>query len=203
MYCIHVPGHDPINFSFRSFSFLIGWGFYRPGRRICGTNQAGVEAVGEGVPPNGHGQGVGRHLSPLQGRSLLPWNPDLPSSHHASSARRRLEMHVRTDEVWVWDERLVSPRDVLLHLMFRSLPTFDWETTQRGTAPVYKKPGSVRPAWRMEPLAGCSQTGLHLSTGSLPVVGGTTGYVQLFPAARVNPSGGGRGERLRVSRTQL
>ena len=26
MYCIHVPGHDPINFSFRSFSFLIGWG---------------------------------------------------------------------------------------------------------------------------------------------------------------------------------
>ena len=27
MYCIHVPGHDPITFSFRSFSFLIGWGF--------------------------------------------------------------------------------------------------------------------------------------------------------------------------------
>ena len=26
MYCIHVPGHDPITFSFRSFSFLIGWG---------------------------------------------------------------------------------------------------------------------------------------------------------------------------------
>ena len=60
-----------------------------------------------------------------------------------------------------------------------------------------------RPAWRMEPLAGCSQTGLHLSTGSLPVVGGTTGYVQRFPAARVNPGGGGRGERLRVSSTQL
>ena len=159
--------------------------------------------MGEGVPPNGHGQGVGRHLSPLQGRSLLPWNSDLPSSHHASSTRGRLEMHVRTDEVWVWDERLVSPRDVLLHLMFRPLPTVDWETTQRGTAPVYKKPGSVRPAWRMEPLAGCSQTGLHLSTGSLPVVGGTTGYVQLFPAARVNPGGGGRGERPRVSRTQL
>ena len=59
----------------------------------------GVEAVGEGVPPNGHGQGVGRHLSPLQGRSLLPWNSDLPSSHHASSTRGRLEMHVRTDEV--------------------------------------------------------------------------------------------------------
>ena len=112
-------------------------------------------------------------------------------------------MHVRTDEVWVWDERLVSPRDVLLHLMFRPLPTFDWETTQRGSAPVYKKPGSMRPAWRMEPLAGCSQTGLHLSTGSLPVAGGTTGYVQLFPAARVNPGDGGRGERLRVSRTQL
>ena len=36
-----------------------------------------------------------------------------------------------------------------------------------------------------------------------PVVGGTTGYVQLFPAARVNPGGGGRGECLRVSRTQL
>ena len=27
MYCIHVPGHDPITFSFRSFSFLIGSGF--------------------------------------------------------------------------------------------------------------------------------------------------------------------------------
>ena len=26
VYCIHVPGHDPITFSFRSFSFLIGWG---------------------------------------------------------------------------------------------------------------------------------------------------------------------------------
>ena len=25
--CI-VPGHDPITLSFRSFSFLIGWGFY-------------------------------------------------------------------------------------------------------------------------------------------------------------------------------
>ena len=36
---------------------------------------------------------------PLQGRSLLPWSADLPSSHHASSARGRLEMHVRTDEV--------------------------------------------------------------------------------------------------------
>ena len=63
-----------------------------------GTNQAGVEAVGEGGPPNGHGQGVGRHLFPLQGRSLLPWR-HLPSSHHASSARGRLEMHVRADEV--------------------------------------------------------------------------------------------------------
>ena len=30
MYCIHVPGHDPITFSFRSFSFLIGWGVYGP-----------------------------------------------------------------------------------------------------------------------------------------------------------------------------
>ena len=42
------------------------------------------------------------------------------------------------------DERLASPRDVLLHLMLRPLPTTDWETTQRGTAPVYKKPVSVR-----------------------------------------------------------
>ena len=66
---------------------------------ICGANQAGVEAVGEGVPPNGHGRRVGRYLSPVQGRSLLPWNADLPSSHHASSARGRLELHVRTDEV--------------------------------------------------------------------------------------------------------
>ena len=27
MYCIHVPGHDPITFSFQSFSFLMGGGF--------------------------------------------------------------------------------------------------------------------------------------------------------------------------------
>ena len=25
VYCIHVPGHDPLIFSFRSFSFLIGF----------------------------------------------------------------------------------------------------------------------------------------------------------------------------------
>ena len=31
--------------------------------------------------------------------SLLPWSADLHSWHHASSARGRLEMHVRTDEV--------------------------------------------------------------------------------------------------------
>ena len=53
-------------------------------------------------------------------------------------------------------------------------------------------------------LAVCDQReGRSLSTGSLPVVGGTTGYVQRFPAARVNPGGGGRGERFRVSRTQF
>ena len=108
-------------------------------------------------------------------------------------------MHVRTDEVWVWDERLVSPRDVLLHLMFRPLPSIDWETTQHGTAPVYKKPGSVRPAWRWSLLRAAARL---VYTCPL-AVGGTTGYVQRFPAARVNPGGGRRGERLRVSRTQL
>ena len=171
------------------------------------TKQAWKHWVGEGVPPNGHGQGVGRYLSPVQGWSLLPWNADLPSSHHASSAvtwASGVACAYRRS-VSVEYERLVSPRDVLVHLMFRPLPAFDWETTQRGTAPVYKKPGSVRPAWRMEPLTGCSQTGLHLSTGSLPVVCRTTGYVQRFqPAAWVNPGGeGGGGERLRVSRTQF
>ena len=30
VYCIHVPGHDPLIFSFLSFSFLIGWEFYGP-----------------------------------------------------------------------------------------------------------------------------------------------------------------------------
>ena len=30
VYCIHVPGHEPITFCFRSFSFLIGWVFYGP-----------------------------------------------------------------------------------------------------------------------------------------------------------------------------
>ena len=48
------------------------------------------------------------YLSPLQGRNLLPRSAHLPSSQHASSARGRLEMRVRTDGVWVWDERLVS-----------------------------------------------------------------------------------------------
>ena len=194
---IEQQKEEPRELTPQQWRWKSAWPMY-----ICGTNQAGMEAVG-GVPPNGHGQGVGRHLSPLQGRSLLPWNSNLPSLHHTLSARGHLEMHVRTDEVWVWNERLVSPRDVLRHLMFRPLPTIDWETTQHGTAPVYKMPGSVRPAWRMEPLAGCSKTGLHLSTGSLPVVGRTTGYVQHFPATRVNPGSGGRGERLRVSHTQL
>ena len=53
------------------------------------------------------------YLSPLQGRSLLPQSADLPSSQHASSARGRLEMRVRTNGVWVWDERLV-----LRHVIF-------------------------------------------------------------------------------------
>ena len=35
VYCIHVPGHDPIIFSFRSFSFLIGWVFYGPNYLRC------------------------------------------------------------------------------------------------------------------------------------------------------------------------
>ena len=28
MYCIHVPGHDPITISSRSFSFLIGFFYF-------------------------------------------------------------------------------------------------------------------------------------------------------------------------------
>ena len=35
VYCIHVPGHDPLILSFRSFSFLIGWGFYDPNYLRC------------------------------------------------------------------------------------------------------------------------------------------------------------------------
>ena len=35
VYCIHVPGHDPITFSFRSFSFLIGWGVLWPNYLRC------------------------------------------------------------------------------------------------------------------------------------------------------------------------
>ena len=35
VYCIHVPGHDPITFSFRSFSFLVEWGFYGPNYLRC------------------------------------------------------------------------------------------------------------------------------------------------------------------------
>ena len=31
VYCIHVPGHDHITFSFRSFSFLIEYGLMHRG----------------------------------------------------------------------------------------------------------------------------------------------------------------------------
>ena len=33
--CIHVPGHDPLIFSFRSFSFLTGWELYGPNYLRC------------------------------------------------------------------------------------------------------------------------------------------------------------------------
>ena len=114
---IEQQKEEPRELTPQQWQWKSAWPMY-----ICRTNQAGMEAVG-GVPPNGHGQGVGRHLSLLQGRSLLPWNSNLPSLHHTLSARGHLEMHVRTDEVWVWNERLVSPRDVLRHLMFRPLPS--------------------------------------------------------------------------------
>ena len=35
VYCIHVPGHEPITFSFQSFSFLIGWVFYSSNYLRC------------------------------------------------------------------------------------------------------------------------------------------------------------------------
>ena len=35
VYCIHVPGHDPLIFSCMSFSFLIGWEFYGPNYLRC------------------------------------------------------------------------------------------------------------------------------------------------------------------------
>ena len=35
VYCIHVPGDDPLIFSFLSFSFLIGWEFYGPNYLRC------------------------------------------------------------------------------------------------------------------------------------------------------------------------
>ena len=94
------------------------------------------------------------------------------------------------------------------HVMFSCTSCSDHFQPLTGNYAAWYCP-CVQKAWqcatsvKMEPLTGCSQTGLHLSTGSLPVAGGTTGYVQRFPAARVNPGGGRRGERLRVSRTQL
>ena len=122
-------------------------------------NQAGVEAVGEGVPPNGHGhgQGVGRHLSPLQ--SLLPRSADLPSSHHASSARGRQDMHVRTNGVWVWEERLVSR-----HVMFTCTAFSD----------------------RFKPLTGkLHSMGLPLCTKSLAACVQREGWSLLRAAARL------------------
>ena len=35
MCCIHVPGHDPLIFSFLSLSFLTGWEFYGPSYLRC------------------------------------------------------------------------------------------------------------------------------------------------------------------------
>ena len=35
VYCIHVSGHDPLTFSFLSFSFLIVWEFYGPNYLRC------------------------------------------------------------------------------------------------------------------------------------------------------------------------
>ena len=35
VYCIHVPGHDPLILFFRSFLFLIGWVFYGPNYLRC------------------------------------------------------------------------------------------------------------------------------------------------------------------------
>ena len=35
VYCIDVPGHVLLILSFRSFSFLIGWGFYGPNYLRC------------------------------------------------------------------------------------------------------------------------------------------------------------------------
>ena len=35
VYCIPVPGHDPLIFSFLSFSFFIGWEFYGPNYLKC------------------------------------------------------------------------------------------------------------------------------------------------------------------------
>ena len=35
VYCIPVSGHDPLAFSFRSFSFFIGWEFYGPNYLRC------------------------------------------------------------------------------------------------------------------------------------------------------------------------
>ncbi len=50
VYCIHVPGHDPITFSFRSFSFLIGWGFYGPNYLRCSKLCAGpATSLGAGI----------------------------------------------------------------------------------------------------------------------------------------------------------
>ena len=102
-----------------------------------------METVGEGVPPNGHGQGVGRYLSPLQGRSLLPWNSDLPSSHH---------LHVGVWRCMCVPTKCECGMSVSFHqVMFSCTSCSDHfqlltgKLRSVGLAPVYKKPGSVRP----------------------------------------------------------
>ena len=49
VYCIHVPGHDPLIFSFLSFSVLIGWEFYGPNYLRCYLPVRWAGSVGAGI----------------------------------------------------------------------------------------------------------------------------------------------------------
>ena len=69
VYCIHVPGHDSITFSFRSFSFLIGWGVYGPiisGVKSCvlGRQRPGFQARSKDQEILEEGGGAGPSLLP-------------------------------------------------------------------------------------------------------------------------------------------
>ena len=109
--------------------------------------------MGEGVPLNGHGQGVGRYLSPCRAGVFFPGVPTYYNfiakcqyndcTRNVYLARIMHRLHVG---VWRWmcvPTKCECGMSVSFHHVMFSCTScsdhFQPLTTQRGTAPVYKK----------------------------------------------------------------